>query len=136
MAPESCDLYQAEKNNCCTPVRKLFKFLLHKRKSNVETIWLFKGFTITKKNSCRGNYMRKYGKCILYKGPSIINNSSFSYLKTPAPLVDLLIYCSKSWLVEQALVTWVLFWASSIIWYIVVLPVQWQTLVPNAWQPH
>ena len=43
-------------------MRKLFKFLLHKGKLNEETIWIFQGFTIPKKNSCRGNYMRKYGR--------------------------------------------------------------------------
>ena len=46
----------------CSEARKLFKFLIHKRKLNAETIWNFQGFTIPKKNSCRGNYMRKYGK--------------------------------------------------------------------------
>ena len=48
-------------NSFPTLVRKLFKFSLHKRKTNAETIWIFQGFTISKKNSCRGNYMRKYG---------------------------------------------------------------------------
>ena len=48
-------------NSFPTLVRKLFKFSLHKRKANAETIWIFQNFTISKKNSCRGNYMRKYG---------------------------------------------------------------------------
>ena len=48
-------------NSFPTLVRKLFKFSLHKWKTNAETIWIFQGFTISKKNSCRGNYMRKYG---------------------------------------------------------------------------
>ena len=47
------------------PVRKLFKFLLNIGKVNAETIWNFQGFTIPKKNSCRGIYMRKYGIWIL-----------------------------------------------------------------------
>ena len=42
-------------------VRKLFKFLLHKRKLNAETIWDFQGFKNSKKNSFPGNYLRKYG---------------------------------------------------------------------------
>jgi hypothetical protein len=46
-------------------VGKLFKFLLHKGKRNAETMSNFQGFTIPKKNSCRGNYMRKY---IMYTG--------------------------------------------------------------------
>ena len=50
-------------NSYLTPLRKLFKFLLRKGKLNAETIWKFKGFTIPKKNSCRGNYMRKYSIC-------------------------------------------------------------------------
>jgi hypothetical protein len=48
-------------NTFPTLVSKLFKFSLHRRKTNAETIWIFQGFTISKKNSCRGNYMRKYG---------------------------------------------------------------------------
>ena len=40
-------------NSFRTLVRKLFKFLLHKRKLNVETISNFQGFTVPKKNSCR-----------------------------------------------------------------------------------
>ena len=52
-------------NSFLTPVRELFKFLLHKGKINEETIWNFQGFTIPKKNSCRGIYMRKYGIWIL-----------------------------------------------------------------------
>ena len=48
-------------NSFLTSVRKLFKFLLHKGKINEETIWNFQGLEIPKKNSCRGNYMRKYG---------------------------------------------------------------------------
>ena len=30
-----------------------------------ETIWNFQGLKIPKKNSCRGNYMRKYGTYIV-----------------------------------------------------------------------
>ena len=30
-------------------------------KLNEETIWNFQAFMNSKKNSCRGNYMRKYG---------------------------------------------------------------------------
>ena len=41
-------------------MRKLFKFSLHKRKLNEEIIWIFQAFMNSKKNSCRGNYMRKY----------------------------------------------------------------------------
>ena len=48
-------------NSYFTSVRKLFRFLLHKGKMNEETIWNFQGLKITKNNSCRGNYMRKYG---------------------------------------------------------------------------
>ena len=48
-------------NSFLTSVRKLFKFLLHKGKINEETISNFQGLKIQKKNSCRGNYMRKYG---------------------------------------------------------------------------
>ena len=48
-------------NSFPTLVRKLFKFSLHRRKANEETIWISKGFTIWKRNSCRGNYIRKYG---------------------------------------------------------------------------
>ena len=51
-------------NSFLTPVRKLFKFLLHKGKINEETIWNFQGLKIPKKNSCRGNYMRKYGRYV------------------------------------------------------------------------
>ena len=54
-------IYFPPLNSFLTPVRKLFKFLLHKGKLNAETIWNFQGFTVPKKNSCRGNYMRKYG---------------------------------------------------------------------------
>ena len=42
-------------------MRKLFKFSLHKRKFNAETIWDFQGFKSSKKNSFRWNYSRKYG---------------------------------------------------------------------------
>ena len=42
-------------------MRKLFKFSLHKGKLNEETIWNCQAFMNSKKNSCRGNYMRKYG---------------------------------------------------------------------------
>ena len=42
-------------------MRKLFKFLLHKGKINEETVLDFQGLKIPKNNSCRGNYMRKYG---------------------------------------------------------------------------
>ena len=42
-------------------MQKLFKFLLHKRKPNAKAIRNFKAFMNSKKNSCRGNYMRKYG---------------------------------------------------------------------------
>ena len=48
-------------NSFLTSVRKLFKFLLHKGKINEETIRNFQGLKTPKKNSCRGNYMRKYG---------------------------------------------------------------------------
>ena len=47
-------------------VRKLFKFSLHKGKLNEETIWNFQAFMNSKKNSCRGNYMRKYGIWFIY----------------------------------------------------------------------
>ena len=50
-------------NSFLTFLRKLFKFSLHRRKTIVETIWIFQGFTISKKNSWRGNYMRKYSMC-------------------------------------------------------------------------
>ena len=53
-------------NSFPTLVRKLFKFSLHRRKTNAETIWIFQGFAISKKNSCRGNFMRKYGIFILW----------------------------------------------------------------------
>ena len=43
-----------------TLVRKLFKFSLHERKTNTEINWIFQGFTISNKNSCRGNYIRIY----------------------------------------------------------------------------
>ena len=46
-------------------VRKLFKFSLHKRKINAETIWIFQSFTISKKNSCCSKYMRKYGSWVM-----------------------------------------------------------------------
>ena len=42
-------------------VRKLIKFSLHKGKVNEETVWNFQAFSNSKKNSCHGNYMRKYG---------------------------------------------------------------------------
>ena len=42
-------------------MRKLFKSSLHKRKLNAETIWNFQAFMNSKKNTCRSNYMRKYG---------------------------------------------------------------------------
>ena len=42
-------------------MRKLFNFSLHKGKLNEETISNFQAFMNSKKNSCRGNYMRKYG---------------------------------------------------------------------------
>ena len=42
-------------------MRKLLKFLLHNGKLNEETIGNFEAFMNSKKNSCRGNYMRKYG---------------------------------------------------------------------------
>ena len=48
-------------NSFRTLVRKLFKFSLHKRNFNTETIWDFQGFKNPKKNSFRGNYSRKYG---------------------------------------------------------------------------
>ena len=48
-------------NSFHTLVRKLFKFSLHKRVINTETIWNFQDFTNSKKNSFRGNYSRKYG---------------------------------------------------------------------------
>ena len=48
-------------NSFLTLVRKLFKFLLHKGKINEETIRNFQGLKSPKKNSCLGNYMRKYG---------------------------------------------------------------------------
>ena len=48
-------------NSFPTFLRKLFKFSLHRRKTNAETIWIFWGFTISKKNSCCGNYLRRYG---------------------------------------------------------------------------
>ena len=48
-------------------VRKLFKFLLHKGKINEETIWNSEGLKILKKNSCRGKYMRKYGRYVSIK---------------------------------------------------------------------
>ena len=41
-------------------MRKLFKFSLHKR----NTIWFFQVFTISKKNSCHGNYMGNYGSTL------------------------------------------------------------------------
>ena len=40
---------------------------LRKGKINEETIWNFQGLKIPKKNSCRGNYMRKYGMYIYLK---------------------------------------------------------------------
>ena len=48
-------------------MRKLFKFSLYKGKLNEETIWNVKAFMNSKKNSCRGNYMRKYGIYSMYK---------------------------------------------------------------------
>ena len=42
-------------------MRKLFKCSLHRGKLNEETIWNFQAFMNSKKNSCRGNYMRKCG---------------------------------------------------------------------------
>ena len=53
--------YFSPLNSFPTLVRKL----LHRRKTNGETIWIFQGFTISKKNSCRGNYMRKCGISLL-----------------------------------------------------------------------
>ena len=50
-------------------MRKLFKFSLHKGKLNEETIWNFQAFMNSKKNSCCGNYMRKYGiQIVQYPG--------------------------------------------------------------------
>ena len=43
-------------------MRKLFKFSLHKGKLNEETVRNFQAFMNSKKNSCRGNYMRKYSR--------------------------------------------------------------------------
>ena len=48
-------------NTFRTLVRKLFKFSLHKRKVNAETILDFQGFNSSEKNSFRGNYSQKYG---------------------------------------------------------------------------
>ena len=39
-----------------TLARKLLEFSLHNRKTITETPWIFQGFPISKKNSCRGNY--------------------------------------------------------------------------------
>ena len=52
-------------------VRKLFKFSLRKGKLNEETIWNFQAFMNSKKNSCRGNYMRKYGRSRLLQNVEI-----------------------------------------------------------------
>ena len=41
-------------------MRKLFKFSLHTRKLNAETIWDFQDFKNSKKNSFCRNYSRKY----------------------------------------------------------------------------
>ena len=41
-------------------MRNLFKFSLHNRKLNTETISDFQGFKNSKKNSFRKNYSRKY----------------------------------------------------------------------------
>ena len=47
---------------------KLFKFSIHKGKANEETKWNFQAFMNSKKNSCRGNYMRKYGTYVEING--------------------------------------------------------------------
>ena len=67
-------LYQHFENSL---VRKLFKFSLRRRKTNAETIWIFQGFTNSKKNSCRGNYMRQYGMQDLRKRWLTLRNSFF-----------------------------------------------------------
>ena len=38
-----------------------FEFSIHKRKLHEETVWNVQAFMNSKNNSCRGNYMRKYG---------------------------------------------------------------------------
>ena len=47
-------------------MRKVFKFSLHKGKLNEETIWNFQALMNSKKNSCRGNYWRKYGTSFIF----------------------------------------------------------------------
>ena len=47
-------------------MRKLFKFSLDKGKLNEETERNFQAFMNSKKNSCRGNYMRKYGIYLVF----------------------------------------------------------------------
>ena len=54
----------------------LLKF---KRKTNAETIWIFQGFTISKKNSCSGNYMRKYG---IHNQSSTLCDFSRNYIRS------------------------------------------------------
>ena len=49
-------------NSFHTLKRKLFRFSLHKRKLNAETVWDFQGFKSSKKNSFCRNYSRNYGK--------------------------------------------------------------------------
>ena len=55
-------------NSFLTPLRKLFKFLLHKGKPNEETIWNFQGITIPKKNSCRSNYIYEEIQLLVWPG--------------------------------------------------------------------
>ena len=74
-------------NSFLTSVRKLFKILLHKGKINEETIWNFQGLKIPKKNSCRGNYMRKYGSCRGNFLRKYCRFSQLSILKTSCLLV-------------------------------------------------
>ena len=78
-------IYRISSYSFLTSVRKLFKFLLHNGKNNEETIWNFQGLKIPKKNSCRGNYMRKYG---MYK---------------PALILATLRYFTYSWGVHKTL---------------------------------
>ena len=75
-------------NSFRTLVRKLFKFSLHKRKLNVETIWDFQGFKSSKKNSFHGNNLRKYGRlfgneflCLFFWLGMIWNITFFELLK-------------------------------------------------------
>ena len=59
--------YRISANSFRTLVRKLFKFSLHKRKLNAETIWDFQGFksskTIVSVETVRGNTVFKKKYC-------------------------------------------------------------------------